>query len=258
MRTLVADADWIGSALIERIAAGARAERAVGRYRSLLYRGRRVSCPVCRGRFRYFKPDHNRPDAICPGCLSQERHRALWLYLSEHPQLLDGATSLLHFAPEPRIEGQLRARPGLRYVSADLVSPRAMDKVDITALPYADAGFDAILCSHVLEHVDDDRGAMREMRRVLAPGGWALVMVPVDHNRASTLEDPAIRTPEQRRSAYLQEDHVRLYGSDLASRLDEQGFRTTVISYVRGLAPELRARHGLRVEDDIYLARRPT
>lgn len=254
---VVADADWIGSALIERVAEGSQAERPVGRYRSLLYRGRRVSCPVCGGRFRYFKPDHNRPDAICPGCLSHERHRALWLYLSAHPHLLDGARSLLHFAPEPRIEEHLRDRAGLRYVSADLVSPRAMDRVDITVLPYADASFDAILCSHVLEHVVDDLRAMRELHRVLTPGGWALVMVPVDHDRASTLEDPSVVTAGQRRSAYLQEDHVRLYGRDLPARLDEQGFETMVIPYVRNLAPAVRDRHGLREEDDLYLARRP-
>jgi hypothetical protein len=257
VRTAVADADWIGSALIERLAGASGAERAVGRYRGLLYRGSRVHCPLCDGRFRYFKPDHNRPDAICPGCMSQERHRALWLYLSAHPELLEGVGSLLHFAPERPIAQRLSSRPGLRYVSADLDSPHAMDRVDIASMPYADESFDAILCSHVLEHVPDDRRAMREMRRVLTPGGWALVMVPLDHARATTLEDPAITSPEQRRAAYLQEDHVRLYGSDLPARLDEQGFETAVIAYTRELPAAARARHGLRAEDDFYLARKP-
>lgn len=256
-RVLAAEADWIGTSVIEAVlSGGARAEPAVSAYRTALYWGRRVCCPVCNGHFRHFKPAWNRPDAICPGCQSQERHRALWLYLSDGSDLLDGVESLLHFAPEPRLEQHLRQRVS-QYVSADLDSPKAMDHADIMALPYERDSFDAIVCSHVLEHVEDDRRAIREMLRVLRPKGWALIMVPVDLSATATLEDRNVVTPEARKAAYRQEDHVRLYGTDLPGRLDSEGFETTVIPYARLLVPPVRRRFGLNQEDEFYLARKP-
>ena len=252
---VVDDLDWIGAAAIERVAGPARSERAVARYRSRLYAGRAVECPVCDGRFRRFKPDWNRPDAICPACLSQERHRGTVLLFARSPELLATARrSLLHFAPEPGIERRLRALGSARYVTADLADPRADERFDITAIPYPDASFDALICSHVLEHVTDDRAALAELRRVLAPGGWALLMVPLDHGRATTLEDPAIVTPEQRRDHYWQADHVRLYGRDFVDRVAAAGFRADVVPLVDDLGPAAARRFGLAAEDVYVLA----
>ena len=256
---IVDDLDWIGVAAIERIAGSGRpraAERAVARYRRALYAGRRVECPVCDGRFRRFKADWNRPDAICPACLSQERHRGTWLLLARRPELLATARrSLLHFAPEPGIERRLRGIGSARYVSADLDSPRADEHFDITAIPHPDASFDALICSHVLEHVGDDRRALAELRRVLAPDGWALLMVPIDHDRATTLEDPAIDTPELRREHYWQHDHVRLYGRDFTARVTDAGFEVTAIALADELGPAAARRFGLAAEDVYVLAR---
>ena len=67
----------------------------------------------------------------------------------------------------------------LDYISADLESHLAVVKVDITNILYEDNSFDVILCSHVLEHVIDDQKAMRELFRVLKPGGWAILQVPI-------------------------------------------------------------------------------
>lgn len=247
----------MGTALLTRVRPGAAGEDLSARYRALLYRGTRVQCPVCGSALRYFRPAWNRPDAACPRCLSEERHRALWLYLRDRPETLRAAAPLLHFAPEPVLADRIRALAPTGYVSADLDAGRAIDRADITDLPYADAAFGAIVCSHVLEHVADDRRAMREMRRVLRPGGVALVMVPVDRTRERTFEDPAIVGPVAREAAYRQADHMRLYGRDLPERLDEAGFRTEVVRYVESLPASARARHGLNPEDEIYLARRP-
>ena len=182
----------------------------------------------------------------------------LWLYLArERPDLLGEAHSLLHFAPEPGIRRRLASVRHLHYVTTDLHDPGVSVRADITALPFPDGRFDAVLCSHVLEHVPDDVRAMGELVRVLRPGGWAIVLVPLDLDRAQTLEDPAIDSPEARRVAYWQHDHVRLYGRDFGDRLGAAGFHVEVDPFVRRLGPEAIERYGLFPREDVYLCRRP-
>lgn len=215
-----------------------------------------VRCPLCRGSFDAFLPAGRREGAVCPGCGSRERHRASWLFLEERPDLLAGAESLLHFAPEPYLRDRLAATPGLRYITADLVPGRADLPLDVTDLKLPDATFGAVLCSHVLEHVPDDRRAMRELHRILRPGGWAIVMVPLDLRLESTYEDPSITEPEGRLEAFLQFDHVRLYARDIAVRLREAGFRVEEVPVAERVGPERARRHGLLVSDHVFLCRK--
>jgi SAM-dependent methyltransferase len=227
-----------------------RCRPALARMRALAHCGDAVRCPCCDGSFDEFIRHRARPHAKCPRCGALERHRLLWLYLTERTNLLSSKCSLLHFAPERAYARLLKPGPDLRYVTADLDSPLAVDKVDIMDMPYADGSFDAVLCNHVLEHVDDDRLAMREIRRVLRPGGWAILMTPIDGTRATTLEDPAITTRADRHRVFGQSDHVRLYGRDFATRVAEAGFAVRTDRYVEQLDPELVSRCGLRREDD--------
>jgi hypothetical protein len=232
-----------------------RAVDAVRRRASLRReRGDAVECPVCGGRFRRFRPDWNRPDAICWRCGAHERHRAVALLWRERPELLGDAASVLHFAPEwcfrftPRPSGQ-------RYVTADLDPAKGDLQLDIRALDLPDGAFDAIICSHVLEHVDDDRAALAELRRVVAPDGWVQLMVPQDLGRAETYEDPGITDPEARRAAFWQDDHVRLYGRDFADRIRAAGFDVEVIVMAEALGPAAARRHGLLAVDLIHQCR---
>ena len=149
----------------------------------------RSSARSCGERFRHFMSDWNRRSAICWSCGAHERHRALWLTFTHRPELLAGRGSLLHFAPEWCLEQRLRPRVGPGYTSADLDPGKADRVLDLMGLALPDAAFGATICSHVLEHVEDDAVAMRELRRVLVPGGWAIVMVPLDLSRALTYED---------------------------------------------------------------------
>lgn len=228
------------------------------RLRLALYRGTRVECPCCGGRFSRFMPGLSHRDTrVCPRCGAQERHRALWLYLRERTDLFQRPRlSILHWAPEYALQRSLGELPNAAYVSADLQGHEAMQHMDMTDVPFKDGAFDLIVCVHVLEHVPDDRQAMREMARVLRPGGVAMLLVPIVLEQP-TLEDPAIATPAQRKEAYWQEDHVRLYGRDFPERLEEEGLSVTVDGWVRTLDQATLDRYGLFPMEDIYVAAKP-
>lgn len=244
-------------AVLERVPHPRARRVLLNRWRCVVHFGRGVRCPLCGWSFTRFRDDWNRAHAICWRCGSHERHRALWLFLRSRPELMGCAASLLHFAPEWCLEHRLRRRRGLRYVTADLEPGVGELQLDLTRLALPDASFDAILCSHVLEHIDDDRTAMRELRRVLSPGGWAIVMVPIDHSRAQTYEDPAITSPEDRARAYWQHDHVRLYAPDIVDRLADAGLRVERHNVAEVLGERTVARNGLLAVDDVLLCRRP-
>jgi SAM-dependent methyltransferase len=192
--------------------------------RSVKYRGDRYEDPICGGTFESFETMRGRPDARCPRCLSLERHRVEWLYLTREIGLGSRSVKILHVAPEPGLARSIRRLPGLDYLSTDLRNPTAMVNADLTDLPFEAGSFDIVLCNHVLEHVPADRRAMEEIRRVLKGGGMAIMQHPIQRGRKATLEDPSIREPAERDRVYFHHDHVRLYGEDFARRLVDSGF----------------------------------
>ena len=219
------------------------------RWWTLRLRGDDVECPCCTIRLRAFAPAWNRGNALCPRCGSHERHRLLALYLQRRMQPVE---RLLWFAPEYSLERHVRALGNASVVTADLDGVGVDVAIDLSErIPFDDGAFDAILCSHVLEHVPDDANAMRELKRALAPGGVALVLVPVDYGAERTFEDASIVTPEAREKAFWQHDHVRLYGRDVEQRLAAAGFRVSV-EPARSLGDDLVARHGLLADECVY------
>lgn len=213
---------------------------------ALPYRGTGRWCPVCGKSARAFKPYGivPRPDAQCPHCGALERHRLAWLYLQQRTNLFDGRPrQMLHVAPELCFQPRLRRKLGEGYLTADLDSPRAAVRMDITDIRYPDASFDVILCSHVLEHVPDDRRAMREFHRVLRPDGWAILLVPITAER--TFEDPSVTDPAERLRLFGQEDHVRQYGPDYVDRLREAGFEVSTTRVPDLVSPEDAGRMAL-------------
>ena len=233
-----------------RLMPGANRQRLLGAVRGTLYRGDLVECPCCEASFSRFLPHRGRERAKCPGCGSLERHRVLWLFLERETELFERPGAMLHIAPEYALQRRLSQLPGLHYVSGDLDSALADHELDVMDIPFADGSFDFLICNHVLEHVEDDRRALAEINRVLAPGGWAILMCPVDYRRATTLEDPAAVTPRDRHRIFGQGDHVRLYGRDYANRLAAAGFSVRAERYVETCESSSAVRFGLRREDD--------
>ena len=130
-----------------------------------------------------------------------------------------------------------------------------MQKEDITALSFQDQTFDMIICIHVLEHIEDDWSAMKELLRVLKSDGCAILDVPIDYTREETYEDFPIRSPEERTKAFWQGDHVRLYGRDFSKRLVDTGVAVTEDRQSGHLDEDLLRVHGLQPTPFFYCTR---
>ncbi|MCT7983620.1 methyltransferase domain-containing protein [Laspinema sp. A4] len=223
--------------------------------RSLAYLGNNFICPCCGGHFRRFLPyNKNQPDAnnVCPRCGSFERHRLLWLYLKNKTNIFEKNLKILHCSPEYFLQKQLISNQNLQYIGADLDSPLANVKMDLTKIQYDDNYFDVILCNHVLEHIPNDIQAMKELFRVLKPGGWAILQVPIDPTLEKTFEDPNIISPQDRERLFGQSDHVRMYGRDYKNRLEDAGFTVKVDKYIDELSDNLIQKYGLLSNEYIY------
>lgn len=194
--------------------------------------GEQCCCPMCNAKFPTYLPFGivPRKDAMCPNCYSLERHRALWFLLKRlnwnRPNM-----RVLHFAPEIAFYEIFSSKENIEYWPVDLnpeiYEGRVKKSVDITNIPFEDSYFDLIMCTHVLEHIPDDKKAMSELYRVLKPNdGVALLTVPI-FDRPKTLENPEYNTPELRTKYYGQHDHVRAYGFDYPEKLKTAGFSVT-------------------------------
>jgi SAM-dependent methyltransferase len=245
------------------------------------YRGSDFCCPVCGVELAAFKPgaasyermvrahDYIYPlSAIetfnvaaysCPSCDASDRERLYALYLDRVFAGRDTARRyrLLEFAPSFGLSRKLKRSAFVDYRSADLYRNNVDDRVDITDMrAYADASFDVVLCSHVLEHVPDDRRAMRELHRILRSDGFAIVMVPLVHGVDETNEDFAIDSPALRWKYFGSDDHVRQYGKrDFADRLAAAGFEIERLG-VGFFGEQAFRRAGIAADSVLYVVRR--
>lgn len=197
--------------------------------------------PIDGKKFRKMLPygyAKTRENVLSPSTLSLERHRLLWLWLQRETDFFNRPQKLLHFAPEQAFYKRFKKMKNLGYVTTDIESPLAMVKADICDLPFQDHSFDTILCNHVLEHIPDDRLAMKELFRVLKPNGMAILQIPQDLNREVTFEDDSITDPTERTKIFGQYDHVRVYGKDYFDLLRSIGFVVKAIDYTQQLSNE--------------------
>ncbi len=207
----------------------------------IYYRGSKYTDPINQKSYRKFLPYGYvkiRENVLSPGTLSLERHRLLWLYLQKETDLLNKNLKVLHIAPEQAFYKKFKKNKNWEYITSDLNSPLADVKADITKLPFKDNTFDLIFCNHVLEHIKEDKKAMKELYRVMKPGGTGFFQIPLDQNREKSFEDDSITDPHERSLIFGQYDHVRVYGMDYFDKLKDAGFEVEAIDYSARLNEE--------------------
>lgn len=213
---------------------------------------------MCENSYRTFLPYGRvaRANALCPSCLSLERHRVIWLYLKRETDFFDGNHKMLHVAPEYCFIDRFSKIDKLEYITADIESPLAKVKMDIHDIPFKENTFQILFCNHVLEHVNDDKKAMSEIYRVLKPEGWAILQIPLFFPLPSeTIEDPSIQDPKERERLFGQDDHVRKYGLDYRDRLKEAGF-TLKENFVESLDSSEIDRFGLDKNEILFVVQK--
>ena len=217
----------------------------------LYFKGDQFTDPIDGSSYRKFLSygyQNLRQNALCPGTLSLERHRLLWLYLDRKTTFLTDSIRVLHIAPEQVFYKKFKSFSHWDYTTSDLHSPLADVKADICALPFEDNSYDFILCNHVLEHIPNDLKAMEELYRVLKPGGTAILQVPLEEDRENAFEDDAITDQRERTRIFGQYDHVRVYGQDYYNRLEEVGFKATAVDFIKEISATEVKRFALPTE----------
>jgi len=214
----------------------------------LWYKGKRYTDPIDGKSYRKFLPygyQKQRQNVLAPGTLSLERHRLMWLYLKNETDFFTAKKKVLHIAPEQAFLKRFKNQKNLDYTTADLHSPLADVKADITHLPFDDNTYDVIFCNHVLEHVIADKKAMQELYRVLKKGGMGIFQIPQDLSLKNTYEDFTITDPKARAKHFGQYDHVRIYGRDYFDRLRAVGFKVTPVDYTADIDAILIKKYSL-------------
>jgi len=207
-------------------------------------KGNKFTDPIDGNSFKMFLPygyGTQRNNVLSPSTLSLERHRLLWLYLQNETNFFISIEKIkvLHFAPEQEFYKRFKKQANLDYTTTDLLSPLADVKADICNLPFQDNTYDMILCNHVLEHIPDDTKAMKELYRVMKPGGIGIFQIPQDLKRAVTFSDDTITDQKERARIFGQYDHVRVYGRDYFDKLRSIGFRVEEVDYTNAIPEDL-------------------
>jgi predicted SAM-dependent methyltransferase len=235
--------------------------------------GLNYQCCVCGARLKEFEPRgidapvlkdlQIAPGGVrrvtCPHCQSYDRERLLFLFLRDKTEVFKKKQRILHFAPEKCIFDKLVAVKHEVYATVDLFpEPDVSFLTDICRLSFQKGAFDVLLCCHVLEHIPDDVLAMKELFRVVKPGGWAVIQVPLSLKLESTIEDPSVKSEEERLKRFGQKDHVRVYAvRDYVERLTSAGWIVEMVDLIGEMGEEKALKLGLFIGEKIFLCRKP-
>lgn len=166
---------------------------------------------------------------VCPVCGSLPRTRRLWKLLNEN--YLKPEIKVLDFSPSRALYRKLKKNKNIHYFPTDFENEFLADyRFDINNIDSESERFDLIICYHILEHIDSDQQAMKELFRVLKTDGTCLIQTPFKDGE--TYEDFSIKTKEDRLKHFGQDDHVRIYSiSGLKERLEKSGFLVDVQTF---------------------------
>lgn len=241
----------------------------------LYYRGSDYYCPFCKNNFRKLLPGGfdldvitkyeiigggRRMNNVCPRCYSTDRDRLLYLFFTYKSDLLNSKKKVFHVAPSGALKSYLSSLNELEYYTGTkhhdgFYYAKNIEIHDITQLSFETGKFDVVICNHVLEHVIDDRTAMKEIYRVLKPGGWAVLQVPLSKQIDQTYEDDSITEPADREKYFGQFDHVRIYGPDYINRLEGTGFKVkTYNPYSENWDVSDIEKFAINKKEDVYVA----
>jgi SAM-dependent methyltransferase len=234
----------------------------------VLHYGTRYECPLCGYKAKDLAPiglnlpvlkakqvvGAGRRNARCYKCNSTDRERLVYTYLKHELNIFeDKKIRILHLAPEKNLSLALRKAGFKEYLCGDLftkgyVYPNYVQNMNVLDIPYENDYFELVICNHLLEHVPTDLEAMKEILRVLKPGGKAILQVPISKNSDTTYEEFSITEPKEREAAFGKFDHVRIYGQDYPERLTQAGFTVERINI-----SEKFNRYGLSLDEDIFI-----
>ena len=246
----------------------------------LIYKGKSYYCPYCEHSFRKMLTDGEqlpviekyqiigsgyRENCTCPRCYAKDRDRLIHLYLEKKTTIFTQAHRVLHIAPEAWLKELFQSLDNIHYTngvkdaeSMGYYYDRRTRDIDITDLEMKDDFYDMIVCNHVLEHIPDDIKAMKEIYRVLKPGGWAILQVPYSEVLNHTFEDETIVTKVDRTKFFGQFDHVRIYGKDYVDRLEFVGFKVEKFNPINEeWGKEYIEKYALNPKENLFIAHKP-
>jgi SAM-dependent methyltransferase len=241
---------------------------------AFMLRGDTYFCPYCRNSFRKFRPGGFdlpviyekqivgagfRLNDVCPRCNSLDRDRLIYLFLANRTNIQTAPLRVFHVAPEGCLRAWLSSLPNLIYEAGmkyhqGFYYERNTRMLDITSLDFEDESFDVIICNHVLEHIPDDLKAMGELYRILKPGGWAILQVPISKVLEKTFEDTTVTSPDERERTFGQFDHVRIYGQDYTARLEKRGFVVKRHNPYRDKWQNDLDKYAINPDEDLFIA----
>ncbi len=198
---------------------------------------------------------------MCPNCRSLERTRIYWKFINKDGTFFSSPKNVLHVAPESKLFQKFSTSPNITYYPVDKFTegyayPKGTINMDITDIDFPDSMFDFVICSHVLEHIPNDIAAIKELYRVMKPGGWGILQVPIEMEREETYEDESITLPDDRQKAFGQFDHVRIYGRDYFKRLESVGFTVVLEDYSIKLSPAEKFRFGFGNGENLHVVKK--
>ena len=211
----------------------------------------RLHCPCCGWKGAHFLPyvddGYVRFGANCPRCYSAGRHRAQRILYERELRLHERQGRVLFFAQDANLD-YLRSLPGLVVEISEYGSRKADYHLDILDIRLPDNSRDFVICNHVVEHVQDDRRALRELYRILKPEGLLLLSVPVEPGLEKSID---YDQPNK-----FETMHWHKYGEDFIERIPS-GFEVKAYDFVRHFSKQEFRRFGLAAESLFVCRKRP-